>query len=264
MDPVCFHIGSRPIYWYGVLVAAAFLAAVAHWNLLGRKTGRPAGFGSELGFWIMLAGIVGSRVAFVVSELPTFIAKPLEIIRFDKGGLIFYGGLAGAVAAVVLLARARKEPILALADFTVSALPLGHALGRIGCFINGCCYGIPTGLALGVRYPQDSEAWLRFGNAALHPVQLYEAALNLAIYGLLLRAYLRRKRNGSVLALYLVTYPVVRFLVEFVRGDDRLRWFGLTVAQEISVGLFVIGVVLSVALARRSRRPKTESPASPS
>ena len=78
MDPVCFHIGSRPIYWYGVLVALGFLAAVAHWNVLGKKDGRPAGFGSELGFWIMLSGILGARVAYTFEQQSEFSSMPAE------------------------------------------------------------------------------------------------------------------------------------------------------------------------------------------
>ena len=254
MNPVCFRILDRPIYWYGVMVAAAFLAAVIHWNALARRTRRPPGFGSELGFWIMLCGIVGARIAFIISELPSFVADPGEMLRVDRGGLIFYGGSLGAALGMVVLARVRKEPILSLADFTVTGLPLGHALGRIGCFINGCCYGSPTGLGFGATYPKNAEAWNLYGDVPLHPVQLYEAVFNLLLYGFLLWAYPRRKRNGEVLALYLMTYPIARFLLEFVRGDPRLHWLGLTVAQEISLGLFVVG--LALAFIRRGKKSR--------
>lgn len=253
MNPVCFRIGGWPIYWYGIMVAAAFLAAVTHWNFLARKTGRPVGFGSELGFWIMLCGIVGARAAFIISELPGSVENPLEIVRLDKGGLIFYGGLIGAALGMAVFALVRKEPLLAMADFTVSGLPLGHALGRVGCFINGCCYGLPTGSGWGVQYPADSEAWQRFGTVHLHPAQVYEAAFNLLLYGVLLWFFPRKKKNGEVLALYLMTYPVARFLLEFIRGDPRLLWFGLTVAQEISLALFVVGVALGFVLRRTGK-----------
>lgn len=234
MDPVCFHIGQRPIYWYGVLVAAAFLAAVAHWNWLGRKEKRPQGFGSEMGFWIMLCGIVGARIAYVAANWPIFRAEPLEIFRIDRGGLVFYGGFIGAAAALVVLARVRREPVLRLGDFAVTGLPLGHAIGRIGCFLNGCCYGSPTTLPWCV-YAHD---------ACRHPTQLIESLLNLVLYGLLLRFFGWRKKDGEALALYLMIYPPGRFLVEFLRGDERLRWLGLDAAQVISVALFLTGVVL--------------------
>ena len=108
MDPVCFYLRSRPIYWYGVLVAAGFMAAVANWNVLGKKNGRPAGFGSELGFWIMLSGILGARVAYVIANLSIYLADPIEIVRLDKGGLIFYGGFIGAAVCLVFLARSAQ------------------------------------------------------------------------------------------------------------------------------------------------------------
>ncbi len=234
MDPVCFHIGSRPIYWYGILVALGFLAAVANWNMLGKKEGRPAGFGSELGFWIMLSGIVGARIAYILANFPVYAADPMEIVRLDKGGLIFYGGFIGAAVCLVFLARAHKEPVLKLADFTVTGLPIGHMLGRIGCFVNGCCYGSLTHVPWAVCMEDGTR----------HPTQLYEAAFNLLVYGILLWFFPRRKQNGRVLALYLLTYPVGRFLLEFFRGDERLHWLHLDVAQEISIALFVVGAVL--------------------
>ncbi len=241
MDPVCFHIGSRPVYWYGVLVASGFLAAVINWNRLGRREKRPEGFGSELGFWIMLSGILGARVAYVLANLDVYLAEPLEIVRLDKGGLIFYGGFLGAVLAVVLLARSRKEPVLGLADFTVTGLPLGHAIGRVGCFINGCCYGSPSSLPWAVC----------LNDVPRHPVQLYEAAFNLFVYGLLLHTYRQGRAKGSTLAAYLLTYPVGRFLFEFIRGDDRLRCLGLDAAQELSIVLFLLGAALWFALRRK-------------
>ena len=243
MDPVCFHIGSRPIYWYGVLVALGFLAAVAHWNVLGKKDGRPAGFGSELGFWIMLSGILGARVAYILANLGVYIENPVEIIRLDKGGLVFYGGFIGAAVCLVFLARGRKEPLLKLADFTVTGLPVGHAIGRVGCFINGCCYGSVTTAPWGVCT----------ADAVRHPTQLYEAAFNLCVYGLLLWFFPKRKQYGQVLALYLLAYPVGRFLLEFLRGDERLRWLGLDVAQVVSLTLFAIGAILWRALREKKR-----------
>ena len=242
MNPVCFYIGSRPIYWYGVMVACAFLACVVQWNLMARREGREQGFGSELGFWIMVSGIVGARLAYVLANWGDFADHPLDLVRIDKGGLIFYGGFIGASLGLILFARARKVRLWTLADFTVCALPLGHAIGRTGCFINGCCYGAETS----VPWATTLEGIPR------HPVQLYESALNFALFFLLAWFYPRKKREGSVLALYLVTYPVGRFLLEFLRGDARLRWFGLNVAQEISLGLFAAGLILWFSMKRKA------------
>jgi phosphatidylglycerol:prolipoprotein diacylglycerol transferase len=252
MNPVCFHIGPKPIYWYGVMVALAFLATVTHWNALARRDHRPVGFGSEIAFWIMLSGILGARIAYILANLDYYLASPAEIIRLDRGGLIYYGGFIGATLALIVFARRHKEPVLSLADFCVTGLPLGHAIGRIGCFLNGCCYGLPTTSFLGIHYPANSDACLRYGDVAVLPVQLFESAINLVLYAVLLYAYPRRKKHGSVLALYLLTYPIARFLLEFLRGDERLHWIGLNAAQVVSVVLFASGVGLWAVLRKKT------------
>ena len=244
MDPVCFHIGSKPVYWYGIFVAIAFLAGVLHWSRRERKAGMPEGFASELAIWIMLGGILGARAAYVVANIRVYAAEPLSILRIDQGGLIYYGGLIGGTLAVLALAARRRIERWVLGDFVIVALPLGHALGRIGCFINACCYGAITTGPLGVwtilRAPGEATPQ----GAFRHPAQLYEAAANLAVYALLLGWQRRQRPAGSTVALYLVTYPVARFLIEFLRGDERAQWAGLNVAQWISVGLFVAGLAV--------------------
>ncbi len=255
MHPICFQLGVRPIYWFGVLMALAFMAVITHWNRLALRTDRPRGFGADLGFWLILAGILGARLAHVLANLPEFSAHPLEILRIDHGGLVYYGGFIGGGLAALLFARIRGEPLWALADFTITGIPLGHALGRIGCFLNGCCYGAATNLPWGVHFPPSHETH----GVAVHPTQLYETAFNLALYGLVLWFYLRRRRAGApagrVLALYLLLYPPFRCLVEFLRGDARLPGLGLNVAQDVSLALFAAGVIVWFLRGRRRGAP---------
>ena len=235
IDPVCFNVGSRPIYWYGVMMALAFLAGIGHWNWLSRRTGRDVSLGGDLAFWLMLGGIIGGRLAYVAANFSYYRAVPQEIIRVDQGGLIFYGGFIGGLLIFVAFARWHRLDVADLADFTVTAIPLGHAFGRVGCFLNGCCGG---------RAVEHASVWsCGFGH---YPVQLFEAALNLGIYGLLTWYFLCRRgaRVGSVIALYLTTYPVCRFLLEYLRGDARMRLGAIDMAQGISIGLFVAGLVL--------------------
>ncbi len=235
MNPVCFHIGSHPIYWYGVLMALAFLAGISHWQWLGRRTGRDVSLAGDLAFWLMIGGIIGARIAYVLSNFDYFRAAPQEIMRIDQGGLIYYGGFIGGAIMFFIVARWRQINPLDLADFTITALPLGHAFGRIGCFLNGCCGGAlashPSGLTCGLSH---------------YPVQLYEAFFNLSLYAFLTWFYLNRRkdRKGPVLALYLVIYPIIRFLLEFIRGDDRMRLGTLDVAQGISLILITAGLIL--------------------
>jgi phosphatidylglycerol:prolipoprotein diacylglycerol transferase len=164
------------------------------------------------------------------------------MLRIDQGGLIFYGGFILATLAVIVFARVRGLPLLRVGDFTVSALPLGHAMGRIGCFLNGCCYGAPTDVP-----------WATYvADAMRHPVQLYEASFNFILYAVL-HLLLRTARTGQVVAVYLMSYGTWRFLIEFLRGDDRLRTGGLDAAQLISLGLILIGAGLALGLRRTPR-----------
>lgn len=236
INPICFHIGTHPVYWYGIMMALAFMAGLLHWQWLGHRTHRDTSLASDLAFWLMVGGIVGARTAYVFSNFNYFRAAPQEIIRVDQGGLIFYGGLIGGVLAFFILTTWRHLKASDLADFTVTALPLGHALGRVGCFLNGCCGGGEA----------DPSSFLAAGFTH-YPVQLYEAFFNFGVYGLLTWYFIYRRgtRQGSVVALYLMTYPVGRFLLEFIRGDDRMRIAGgLDVAQLISLILIAIGIAL--------------------
>ncbi len=242
MDPVCFYIGQRPIYWYGLMVATAFLAGLAHLTWLGKKTGRSTQLISDLMIVIMLGGIAGARTAYVLANWSDFAEQPSLIFRVDQGGLVYYGGLIGAILAAAVYIRLKKEALWPLADLFASALPLGHAIGRIGCFLNGCCYGCATSLPWGVA----------LGGVWRHPVQLYEALANLLLYLWFLRAYPRRRRDGQILAQYLVLYPLIRFFMEFVRGDERLHWLGLNLAQDISLVLMLGGVILGLLFSRQA------------
>ncbi len=216
-------------------MALAFMAGLLHWHWLGHRTRRDTALASDLAFWLMIGGILGARAAYVISNFDYFWAAPQEIIRVDQGGLIFYGGLIGGVLAFFILSKWRHLKVWDLADFTVTALPLGHALGRVGCFLNGCCGGCEA----------TSPSFLT-GGLSHYPVQLYEAFFNLGVYGLLTWYFLYKRgtKYGSVVALYLMSYPVIRFLLEFIRGDDRMRAGGLDVAQLISLSLILIGIIL--------------------
>lgn len=248
MHPICFYLGPRPIYWYGVMVAAGFLAGMLNWTWLGKRENKPSGYAGDLGFWLMLAGILGSRAAFVIANWEDYRLQPLSVFRIDEGGLIFYGGFIAATASALLFARVKKEKLLPFLDFAITAVPLGQGFGRIGCFLNGCCYG-----KIAPHLPWS----VPIAHAARHPVQLYEAAGDFAIYGLLLAAYFSRRREGSVLVLYMLLYPLLRFVMEFFRGDPRAHIAGATTAQAISLAIFCAGLALWLLAIRK--RPRISS-----
>lgn len=238
MQPVFFQVGSVTVYWYGVLFATGFLAAMIHWNCLAHKVGLPRGFGVELCLWVILSSVIGARTAFVLANWDAFADQPRAIFSLQQGGLIYYGGLIGAIIAVPLLAGIRRIPLWRMADFAISGVPLGHAIGRIGCLMNGCCFGAP------------SESWWAIPLAGVrrHPVPLAEATLNLALYIVLLQLFFRKHREGRVFAAYLLLYPLLRLMMEFLRGDLRLSGLFLNAAQELSLFFFIVGIILWISL----------------
>ena len=241
MNPVFMEIGSLTIHWYGVLFSAGFAAATVHWAWFSRRVGQSPMFGVELCVWVMSAGVVGARLAYVTAHWSTFAAQPSLIFRFDEGGLVFYGGLIGATLAGLVLAYRRHIPGWSMADYAISGVPLGHAIGRVGCFMQGCCQGAP------------STSWwaIPIDGVLRHPVQIIETTFNLVVYILLVQLYRSKHREGRVFAAYLVLYPMGRFGFEFLRGDARLDGVVFNVAQELSVLMLLTGAVLWFALPRK-------------
>ncbi len=235
IDPVFVELGPVTIRWYGVMMAMGFIAALVNWSVLGKKDGRDVTFCSDLLFWIMVSGILGARVAYVMANWDIFAQDPFLIPRLDQGGLIFYGGLIGSLMAIALFARAKNQPIVALYDFAATSVGLSHALGRVGCYLNGCCHGTP----------------LAGGEGKLFPLQLVEAGYNIAIYMLIVLLFRRRKRDGIVSSVYLIIYPLGRFFLELLRGDDRTRVAALSVAQIISLTIAFSGIVMFVFFLRK-------------
>lgn len=241
MDRICFTLFGKPIYWYGVMIAAGFLLGLLNWAWLGRRQNRPRGFASELGFWLMLAGIVGSRIAYVAVYWPDFRDRLLDVVRIDNGGLMFFGGFLLAIPTTIVFSRLARESIWSLADYAITAVPLAHAIGRIGCFLNGCCYGRASDIPWAVHME----------GADRHPVQLYESAVNFAIYALLLAAFFKRRKDGMVFAIYLLLYAPARFILDYFRGDSPSVYWGFTGAQWVAAALFAFGAMLLVFLPRR-------------
>lgn len=249
MLPILFRAGPLVVYAYGVMLAGAFVACglVARWFLVRR------GLAPEVALDLVLAaaigGIVGARALYVGSDWATYAAHPLWIFMLQRGGMVFYGGLIGGAAAVAVYVRVRRLPVPLIADAAAIAVPLGSAIGRIGCFLNGCCAGRPTAAWFGMTFPG--------GAGPVIPSQLLDSAMNLAIFGALLLVAARRyPRPGTLWWAFLTLYPVSRFLVELTRVNP-LGAFGLSQAQVISLPLLVAGatgLMLSLRAGARERR----------
>ncbi|MBI2948443.1 MAG: prolipoprotein diacylglyceryl transferase [Verrucomicrobia bacterium] len=259
MHPVAFQIGGFTIYWYGILAAAGFLAGF--W-IAGRRALRE-GIRSEdivdLAPWLLGGTIIGARAWYVVYYWDSeFAGKPYwEVFMIRRSGLVFYGGLIGASLATIVYTRLRKLPLWKIADILAPSIALGHGFGRVGCLMTGCCYGHPTSLPWAVHFP--SEHWSR--GEGVHPTQIYESILNLALFGGLSWFYPRKKFDGQVFGVYLVAYAVLRAFVELFRGDYTAleRVGSATPGQWVSGGILIAGLFLLwklPALSTASPNPK--------
>lgn len=257
MHPIAFTIGSLTIHWYGVLVAIGFLLGL--WTA-GRRAGL-VGVSPEvvvdLGPWLIVGAIIGARALYVAMFWRTqFAGEPfLEIFKVWQGGLVYYGGLIGSSLACILYAWLKKERLWTLADVMAPSIALGQVFGRLGCLMNGCCYGRPAELACAISYPPGHETH-PVGSPALpvHATPIYEATLTLCLYLTLAWLFRRKHFRGQIFGLYLVGYGVCRSIVELFRGDyppSQLHLNGwITPAHIVSGFVFTAGVILLVVLAR--------------
>lgn len=250
MHPIAFHFGSFPIYWYGVMVALAFIAGI--WTATRRcpQDGLHPAALADIGPWLIVAGLVGARALFVITYWDeNFAGQPFwEVFAVRRGGLVFYGGLIAAVLAAIVYIQFKKLPPMKVGDALAPSIALGHMFGRLGCFLNGCCYGGSCDLPWAVRFPTEHET----AGTPVHPTQLYEGALNLLLYIALEWFYPRKKFDGQIFGIYLVAYALLRVAVEFFRGDYGSHRIGfLTPGQAVSAGILTTGIVI---LALQSRR----------
>lgn len=250
VQKIAFSIGSFSVHWYGVLVAVGFLAGLWTASRRGLRSGFAPDKILDLGPWLIGGSILGARAMYVVSYWrDKFAGGPWwEIFMIQHGGLVFYGGLIGASLAIIFYARWKNLPLWKIADVLAPSIPLGYVFGRLGCLMNGCCYGRACDLPWAIHFPHHETA-----GAGLHPTQIYDSLLSLGLYAALAWLYRRKKFDGQVFAAYLVCYALTRSFVEYFRGDyTRAHLLGpLTPAHLISIGVLAAGLILFWQLPRR-------------
>jgi phosphatidylglycerol:prolipoprotein diacylglycerol transferase len=260
MHPILFKIGPITIYTYGFLLAVAFLSAIFVAGREARRLGIPGGEFFDLCFYIILAALVGSRLLFVILEPRTFLSHPLKIFALWQGGLDFQGGLFLALIVAFFFIRRHKLPWRPTLDALALGSPLGQFIGRMGCFMAGCCYGKPSNVPWAVTFTNPNT--LCPYRVPVHPTQLYEGFLDLGVFLFLYWFRPRKLYNGQMLLLYLCLAGLVRFGVEFFRSPLDYRgpvffgWMPLT--QLLALGLFLVCGGLLIFWGTRSRH--RESP----
>jgi len=254
MHPIAFELGTLSIHWYGVMVALGFLAGLWTAGRRGLGAGIAAEKIADLGPWLLIGAIAGARTLHVISYWhESYAGKPIgEIFAVWHGGLVYYGGLIGASLACIVYVRLKKLPLWKMADILAPSIALGYVFGRIGCLLNGCCYGRACDLPWAIHFPAGNP--LNPPSYPVHPTEVYEALLNLGLYAVLAWLHGRKRFDGQVFSVYLVGYAVLRSFVELFRGDypQYQHYLGgwATPAHLVSLGILVAGIVLLRVLPR--------------
>ena len=248
MRPLLLQLGPLKLYGYGAMIVLG--GALSFWWLWRRR--QKAGLRTEDDFWllvnsILLGGFVGGRILFVFEYAPPRDPEFWRSLFSMSQGFSVLGAFAGVPLAIWLFCRARKVPFLNLMDHVCVMAPFWHVFGRFGCFLAGCCFGRPTTLPWAVTFTDPrSMVPTELRGTPLHPAQLYEAGLDLALAWLLSR-YLKRPHDpGSVAAAYFAAYGVIRFGLETVRGDVVPLTTWLTAGQGLGLALIAGAFIVRV------------------
>jgi phosphatidylglycerol:prolipoprotein diacylglycerol transferase len=250
--PILFHLGPFRVHSYGVMLAVAFLLGT-WWAMrsAGRRGIDPDRVASLVG-WILIASIAGARLHFVLGH-PGSFSSPLDFFRIWEGGLTLYGGLIAAIIVSFLYLRRHRLRFLPIADAIAPALAFGEGFTRIGCFLNGCCFGAACagGDPLCIRYPKDSYAADALGDVPVYPAQLFLSAGMFAVFFILFRMDRMRDRlrPGVIFGSYLILQGIIRYVVDFFRyyePVDRVRVLAPiieTKSQVVALLLVVVGIL---------------------
>lgn len=231
MHPVLFSCGPLTVFSYGTMLALGFLAGTVAALMLSSGEGIADEAVLDMVLWSMIASIVGARLAYVIFFFDELKNPLIDVFMIQRGGLVFYGGVVGAILALILRSRAHKLSLWKVLDIAAPVTAVGYAIGRIGCFLNGCCYGVETNLPWAVSFP--SLPGLR------HPTQLYDSLVFLAVFLLILFLWRKRRFDGQVFLLTILFYSVDRFFMEFIRTGSAIV-LTLTTAQWFSILVIVL------------------------
>ncbi len=245
MYPILFNAGNITIYAYGTFLAIALFAGLYMGRLEFKRRDIDPDLAYDLALAIALGGIIGARLFFVIGHWDYYSVHLVELIQLQKGGLVYYGGFFGGALAVYLVVRRKKIELLKVADGLAAPIALGLAIGRIGCLLNGCCYGLVTSLPIGIA----------FDGVVRQPTQLYSLFFNLTLFAIVFFVLEKRevfKKPGNLFIAYVGMYSFGRFWLEFLRTSQRLLNY-FTFSQLLSAVLFTICLVFLITRYRAGK-----------
>ncbi len=264
MLPSLFKIGPLTVHTYGVLMAVGVALGLWFIYAQSKRQGLDSTRLMDAAFYTILVSLLGAKLILLAGSLGFYLRNPRELFSLARSGGVFQGGLTFGVVFALWYFHRRRIPTWKAADLVGPALALGHGFGRIGCFSAGCCYGsecaAPWAVTFKSAYAHDLTG-IPLG-LALHPVQLYEAALNFLNFGVLWWLLRKKKYDGQVFAFYVMNYAVIRFFTEYFRGDHGEKtyflqgaspWTSLSYPQLYSVLGLLAGAALALFLGKRDK-----------
>lgn len=259
MHPTIWKLGGFEIHSYGVLLAIAFLVAIQLFTVRGRKRGISEEALSTVALLILILAIVGGRGLFVLTHWSDYASDPVGVLRLWEGGLMLYGGYILAIAGAILYIRSRGLPLWRMADAAAPSMAIGIGIGRLGCFLNGCCFGTPSHVPWAVTFPAGSYSAYVYPTTPLHPSQLYLAFAGFALFFLLLRLDRGPRFDGWLFWTGVALDAALRFGIDFTRYYDGTSFLGkawglsFNVNQVLSAVLIAVSLVMLRALSRVPR-----------
>ena len=242
MYPTLLTLGPLNIHTYGLFIAIGFIIGLLVAMHIGKSEGFHSGQVLDMGFIVILCAIIGSRLAYVLLNISYYVKHPLDIFKMWQGGLVFSGGMVAVALAMIWYLKRRHLPFWKVGDLFAPAIAIGQGIGRMGCFMAGCCYGKPTGMPWGMIFTDPGTLAPR--NIPLHPTQLYAALSGILIFAVLMVLRAKRKFEGQVFLWFLILHSTSRLLMERLRGDDR----GLIPGTEMSVTQLIALLILMAAV----------------
>ena len=260
------------VFGYGLMLFLAFLSSMHLAARVAKREKLDPDVIYDMALTVFVGGLVGARLFYVIQYWGVRVHGVLDAFRVWEGGIVLYGSIIGGAIAFFLFRLARPFPLRPYLDVIAPALALGVAIGRVGCFLNGCCFGDVCNLPWAIAFPEPSPPWQSHLAAHLigsnthwslpvHPTQLYSVADGLILCLLLLAYFPVRRRDGEVMALLMVSYPLTRMLIEYLRSDERVFFARMTISQNISVALFAGGLAFWLYLSRLPARRLADEPA---
>jgi len=257
VSPEAFRIGPLIVSWYGIMVVLAIVAIVVFSAFRARSYGVKSDQIYALALWAVLAGILGARIIHIIDYWSYYLSNPLQIFGFAGFGV--YGAIIGAALATGIYSWRKKLSFWVLGDIIAPGAVLGQAIGRLGCTLNGCCYGAETDVPWAFQWT-DPGTYAPLG-MAVHPAQVYLLLWNLAVFGVLWSLRNRLKPYGSLFLIYIALYSVGDFAIRFFREDNNITFEGLFQAQLVGIILFIGSMATLAVRMYLARRPKvTEEP----